>query len=434
MQLSCSFCNEQLDEGEFSPFSRNPALSDRQGRVIICKKCCSEYVEKRGNTKEALKEILRLIDVPYIEGHAVAALDLYERKKDGTNLVIRKNVYTEEETESVETNKIQNTIFTCYTSKLGLIPKRYINFSYSDGIRKDDVVEEKISPNVDKKALTSARTFMSKKFNEAIRKDKVKLAKAVKLMFDEISLHKNNVNKRQEKFKLKNHLLVLIENGDLDKKDYLYLYDDKDNDTKEIIEIEVDQEEQKENENEDENVDFVVLKNKWGSEYNKKDLIKFEAKYTELRRNYEIKTASHDEFLRLACIASVRANECMASKDVDGAKTWLGMFKDMTSAGKLQPNQMSKADLSGGLSNFGEFFKTVEQAKGVVDILPEMYESPRDKADFVIYCNIQYMRRLKGMPDVEYKEIYKFYEEMVDQFIDDGDDIDLESFFEDEGE
>lgn len=424
MQLRCSFCQEVLDESEFSPFNRNPALSDRNGRVCICKKCCGDYVEKRGNTKEALKEILRLVDIPYLDSYANMALELYERKKDGTNLVIRKNVYTDEESESIETNRIQNTIFTCYTSKIGLIPKRYINFSFSDGIRSDEVVEEeKVSPNVDKKALTSARTFMSKRFNEAIRKDKEKLAKAVKLMFDEISLHKNNVNKRQEKFKLKNHLFVLIENGDLDKKDYLYLYDDKDNDTKEFIEVEVEQGDEELQEEEispvvkiPKNIDINALAEKWGYGYTQEQLYAFEKKYQLLKNNYPEKTALHTE--ALLTYIRYRVNEEMATAkgDVKSAKDWGELASKQATNAKINVSQLSKNDLQDGLDSFGSLVKAVETAMDIIPILPKFKEQPQDKPDFTLWCYINYVRDLKGLPPAEYKEIYSFYDERKKEY------------------
>jgi hypothetical protein len=416
-------CSKTLDEGEFTPFSRNPELNDRNGRVVVCKSCCSKYVEEHGNTKEALKNMLRIISIPYLESYANMALELYERKKDGTNLVIRKNVYTEEESESLESVRIQNTIFTCYTSKIGLIPKRYINFSFSDGVRSDEVVEEeKISPNVDKKALTTARTFISKRFNEAIRKDKDKLAKAVKLAFDEISLHKNNVNKRQEKFKLKNSLLVLIENGDLDKKDYEYLYTDKDNDTKEVIEVEVEQEDEVIEEDSSpvvklpKNIDINALAEKWGYGYTPEQLYAFEKKYQLLKNNYPEKTALHTEALLTYIRYRVNEEVATAKGDVKAAKDWGELASKQATNAKINVSQLSKNDLQDGLDSFGSLVKAVETAVDIIPILPQFKEQPQDKVDFTLYCYINYVRDLKGLPPAEYKDIYAFYDERKKEY------------------
>jgi hypothetical protein len=122
----------------------------------------------------------------------------------------------------------------------------------------------------------------------------------------------------------------------------------------------------------------------------------------------------------------------MAKNLVDEAKTWMGIFKDMTSAGKLQPSQMSKADLSGGLNNFSEFYKTVEEANGVIDVMPMFKKQPHDDPDFVIWCLIQYVRRLKGMPDCRYEDIWQFYEEMAEAFNDSNDKVEIVNDFQDE--
>lgn len=435
-ELFCAMCKQTRDEKEFTVFTRNPSLKDRNGRVVMCKNCCSKMVEEQGNTKDALKNILRLVDIPYLENFANSALETFKKKRKGTNLVIKKNVYGEnKETAKIETTNSPNTIYTCYSARLGLMPKKYVDFSYSDGIRNDasgtHTVEVKEDESDDKKAIQSSMRYLKKMFTEEIYEDKDRLSQAVELKMQELSLHKNNTNARQNKFKLKNHVLTLIDATILSKDNYQFIFaEDGEQKPKDIMIVNVDSKD--EEYKLPDGMSLERLQERWGDEYKTKELVKFERKYLELRKNYEIKTASHDEFLRHACIASIKANDCMARNDADGSKVWFGIFKDMTSAGKLQPSQMSKADLSGGLNSFSEFFKTVEQSRSVIDILPTMYETPRDKADLVVYCLVQYVRRLKGLQDVEYKDIYKFYEEMESQFVGDGDDMDFDSFFSDE--
>jgi hypothetical protein len=424
-------CHKKLDASEFTTWSRNPALADRNNKVVICKNCCSDYVESNGNTKIALREILRLIDVPYLESYANTAFETYKKKRQGTNVVTKVNVYDGTETQEVETNNRPITIYTCYSVRLGILPKGYINYSFSDGIRVDEgqTSPNKIADSEEDKAIQSAIKYMKKTFGEEIYNDRPRLAKAVQLMIEELGLHKNDTNTRQAKFRLKNHIRVLVEAGILKKEHYASFFIEEEN---------VEDDKSKTSKDEDDIVPEIKLdktqleelKHKWGESYKTQDLVRFERKYQDLVKNYEIKTASHEEFLKHACIASIRANDCMAKNDVDGAKTWMNIFKDTTSAGKLQPAQMSKADLSGGLNSFSEFWKTVEQAKGVIEILPTMYETPRDKADFVLFCMVQYVRRMKGMPDIEYKDIYNFYKEMESQFIDEDVDIDIDSFFD----
>lgn len=426
MKLYCGMCKSEREEKEFTKFSKNPALADRSQRVVYCKDCASSYVEERGNTKEALKEILRLQDIPYIEKYAQSALESYKKKIKGTNLVIKRNVHSDEEEEiGIETNKLQTTIYTCYSSRIGLMPKRYLNFTFSDGLRNDEDVEVKVESEEEKqdKAIQSAIRYLKKTFGKDMYEDKVNLAKSIGLYVEELGLHKNNTNKRQQKFKLKNHISILVNKGILNAMQYEFILNDGSNSTKDFMEVEVDEVKPKKA-SIPSDYDMVELIEKWGDEYLEKDIVRFEKEYRKLVRNYEIKTESHNKFLKMACIASVRANESMAIGDTDGAKVWITIFKDMTSAGKLQPAQMSKADLSGGLNNFSEFYKSIEQSRGAIEIMPEFTKQPKDDADMVLWCMVQYVRRLKGLPDVEFKEIWQFYDEMARAFNnDEGDEI-----------
>lgn len=412
MELYCAMCREEKNDSEFTPFKRNPALKDRNGKTLICRDCASKYVEERGNTKEALREILRLQDIPYIEKYAESALKTYQKKIENTNLIIKKNVFSEEEKiEGIETNKIQTSIYTCYCARLGVIPLKYLNYSYSDDLRTENMektiaLEEQIQKlkGIDthkNKEIETAQKNLIKMFGDEIYSDEKFLSKAVQLKIQECSLYKNNSNQRQIKFKLKNNLMLLIESGKLNKNNFKFLCEDEEK-NEDKIQPAINKSE----------FDTEYLQSKWLG-FSLQESIMFEKKYQELVRNYEIKTASHDEFLKLACVSSVKGNLSMAKGDVTEAQKWMTIFKDMTSAGKLQPQQMSKADLSGGLNNFGEFYKSVEQAKGVIEILPEFKRQPRDDADFVIYCLVQYIRRLKGMQDIKYEDIWEFYEEIA---------------------
>jgi hypothetical protein len=247
------------------------------------------------------------VDIPYLENFANTALDSYNKKLKNTNLIIKKNIHDEtEEVSGIETTNHQNTIYTCYSSKLGLMPKKYIDFSFSDGIRgtiEAEKKEEKSEDDENSKSIQSATRFLIKTFTKEIFEDKDRFIKAVEIKCQELSLHKNNTNARQNKHKLKNHILVLIEAGKFNKEDFPFLFgEDEENKPKDIMVVEVEQENKEVKLPNDMNAD--KLQERWGEGYKLQDLIKFEKKYLELRKNYEIKTASHDEFLKHACIAS----------------------------------------------------------------------------------------------------------------------------------
>jgi hypothetical protein len=280
-----------VDEKDFTPFSRNKSFKDRHGKVIWCRNCCIDFVSSKGNTLEALKELLQIIDIPYIEKYAKSALANYKKKLKATNIVTRKNVYDGNETTNFESNKLQTSVYTCYASRLGVLPKTYVNFSFSDGIRNDKKVEDteltfkNLDDEVQKEILWSIK-FIKKIFGEQLYEDKENLSKAIKLKMDEHSLHKNDNLQRQNKFRLKKAVLILIDNRIFNKKDYSFLYVDEEEtdseDEEEITENEIDI---------PDNIDLKKMQLKWGVGYSPIDYVLFENKYLELKRNYEVKTS-----------------------------------------------------------------------------------------------------------------------------------------------
>src|SRR5690606_34225780 len=97
--------------------------------------------------------------------------------------------------------------------------------------------------------------------------------------------------------------------------------------------------------------------------------------------------------------------------DVKDAKDWGALAQKAAQDAKINPSQLSKSDLTDGLDTFGQLVRTVEQAVDIIPILPVFKERPQDKVDFTLLCYINYVRDLKGLPLVEYEEIYKFYEQ-----------------------
>lgn len=163
-------------------------------------------------------------------------------------------------------------------------------------------------------------------------------------------------------------------------------------------------------------INVEELREKWGSDFDDDEILKFEKEYQRIRNSYDIKTEMHQTFLMQVCIAKVRLNEANAKKNVGEAEKWAKQFRDMATAGKLQPNQMSQSDLNGGLDTFSQLVKQVEETVDIVKILPKFKKHPRDQADFIIYCYINYGRRLNGLPKVEYDDVYKFYEKSASEY------------------
>jgi hypothetical protein len=153
------------------------------------------------------------------------------------------------------------------------------------------------------------------------------------------------------------------------------------------------------------------LKDKFGVGYPDNEYILFEKKYQELRPSFQLLTTMHEECLREYCINKVKEGLAKAKGDFKEAKEWASMAKDVANSGKLNPSQMSKADLSGGLDTFGQMARMVEQTSEgeLLSLLPVFTERPKDKVDVTLWHYVNYVRDLKGMEEAQYKDIYEFY-------------------------
>lgn len=153
-----------------------------------------------------------------------------------------------------------------------------------------------------------------------------------------------------------------------------------------------------------------ALIDKWGDGYTPEEYKSFERKYNMLKNNYQEKTAMHTEALLTYIRYRAKEELSTAQGDSKAAKEWGTLAKDAATAAKINPSQLSKSDLTDGLDTFGQLVRSVEQAVDIIPILPRFKEKPQDKVDFTLWCYINYIRDLKGLPLVEFKEIYNFYE------------------------
>lgn len=160
------------------------------------------------------------------------------------------------------------------------------------------------------------------------------------------------------------------------------------------------------------------LEEKWGAGYSTNELIEFEKKYNLLKNNYPEKTAMHSEALKIYVRYRVKEEYATAKGDVKSAKLWGELASKQAQDAKINPSQLSKADLSDGLDTFGQLVRSVEQAVDIIPILPKFKMNYSDLADFTMLCYFNYIRDLKGLPSIEYKDVYNFLEERKKEFKD----------------
>lgn len=165
-------------------------------------------------------------------------------------------------------------------------------------------------------------------------------------------------------------------------------------------------------------IDLTYLREKWGEGYDDDNLyIDFEKKYKFLKNNYPEKTSMHTEALFKYIRYSVMEERAISSGDAKDAKSWGELANKAATAAKINPSQLSKADLSDGLSTFSELSQAVEKEVDIIRILPRFKYRPNDALDFNIWCYINYMQDLSGLPQCDYEDVYNFYDKKIQDYV-----------------
>lgn len=156
----------------------------------------------------------------------------------------------------------------------------------------------------------------------------------------------------------------------------------------------------------------------FGEGYSRIEYKNMYKKYNDMQKNYTIQTNIHKEALLTYVRFKVKEELATAKGDVQEAQKWYQAAQDAADKAKLTPKQLSKADLQGGITNFSDIFKSVEEANERIPIFPEFKYRPNDAVDFILWCYVNYERNLNSMPEVDYSDIYKFYDEKKQEYID----------------
>lgn len=161
------------------------------------------------------------------------------------------------------------------------------------------------------------------------------------------------------------------------------------------------------------------LMDKWGFGYTDEEYYCFEKKWNKLVDNYGQKTSLHTEALTTYIRFRVKEELATARGDVAEATKWGALAEKAQTSGKLNVSQLSKSDISGGVDVVCQIFEALETEVGVIPLLPKLIEQPQDDADMIIWCLINYGRSLEDKPRVQYKDVWKFYNDMLNEFCND---------------
>lgn len=156
----------------------------------------------------------------------------------------------------------------------------------------------------------------------------------------------------------------------------------------------------------------------FGEEFSPKELIAMQQKYDFLKTDYDETTSMHVESLKNYVRLKVKEEFAIASDQVDEAKKWSSMATSAATACGINPSQLKKADLIGGISTFGELTQIIEEnANGVIPLMPSFQWRPDDALDFLLFSYINYARHLEGKELCKYEDVYKFYDERKQDYI-----------------
>ena len=158
------------------------------------------------------------------------------------------------------------------------------------------------------------------------------------------------------------------------------------------------------------------LEDKYGVGYTDEEYYCFEKKWRKLVDSYGQKTSLHIESLTTYITFRVKEELATARGDVAEATKWGQLAEKAQQSGKLNVAQLSKSDISGGVDLVCQIFEAVESEVGVIPLLPKLIEQPMDDADMIIWSLVNYGRTLEDKPRVKYKDIWDFYNGMLDEY------------------
>ena len=133
-------------------------------------------------------------------------------------------------------------------------------------------------------------------------------------------------------------------------------------------------------------------------------------RFFEMQNNYPLRTAMHTEALVTYIKYAYKRDKAIADDDIDAADKWGKLAAKQATDAKINPSQLSAADLSDGMTSFSQLSAMVEKTIDIIPVLPKFVEEPKDRVDYTIWQYVNYIRDLEGKPLIKYKDLYQFLE------------------------
>lgn len=125
--------------------------------------------------------------------------------------------------------------------------------------------------------------------------------------------------------------------------------------------------------------DKKMLKLKWG-DYRASEWVRLEQLYTQMKEDYLIDGAGHDDTLKLVCKTSLKSNQLLDAGDIDGAQKATRMYNELMKSGHFTADQNKREQ--------EEVLNTVSELVALCELegfIPRYYiDKPNDRVDAVI--------------------------------------------------
>jgi hypothetical protein len=108
------------------------------------------------------------------------------------------------------------------------------------------------------------------------------------------------------------------------------------------------------------NVSDDVIR-KWGQNYNSEQIIKLENFYNDMQNSYDVKTASHKDYLKKISKVSLKMDEALDNDNVNEFQKLSGVYDNLMKSAKFTAVQRSAVDDTGGFATFCEFIESLEK-------------------------------------------------------------------------
>ena len=148
----------------------------------------------------------------------------------------------------------------------------------------------------------------------------------------------------------------------------------------------------------------------FGEGYTSKEYQTMQRIYDDAKQDYPNISSNQKNLLLRYVRYSAKEEIATSSGSIADAEKWSKLASESL-------KQLNAIDIQGGVTCFSEFFQKFERAQDITRILPQFKYRPNDAPDFIIWCYINYCRRLEGKPEVEYSDVYKFYDEKVAEYL-----------------